>query len=375
MRRPAMWTAALACLAGACGVTAPPHRPFPQVGTTDGAVLAPMRLVTIVANNDSGDADTLFGFSTGISASTWWARVAPEYHLTTVSAAAGVIGPAITANVTDHDVFDYVTAAIGGMPSLARDGHTLYILYLPPQIEVVRDGMPNDGCKLFGAYHDRYGTRGDNLAVVQRCFTDQYAVDDMTVAASHEILEAATDPDGRGYRLPVVASSKPWTETVWNAFDLIGGAELGDLCEGTFWVEGTSVYQRIWSNRVAAAGGDPCVPALGEPYYSTAFDQDWYPVQPGGTVAIPVTGWTTGDVPSWPLKVDAQGTADGFTATPASDQLGPGVAGQIQASAPATAVSGDYAVLTVFSERPSATPNGRPLTDGAHLNLVGVYVP
>jgi hypothetical protein len=377
MRRMAV-PVALAFLGVACGSQEVSHRPFPQVRTLDGAVLAPLRLITIVPGNDSADLSAFVAFSEAVGGSSWWRAIAHEYHLGSAVSAAGVIGPAITADVTDHDVFTYITGVVSGEPSLDRDGHTLYLLYLPPDVHVVRDGTPNTGCTLFGAYHARYGILGDNLAVVQRCFTDN-PVENMTVAASHEIAEAATDPDGHGYRLPAVATSKPWTESIWNAFDLIGGAEVGDLCEGAYWVDNSGgapeVYQRIWSNHAAAGGGDPCVPALGEPYYSTAIEQDWYPVQPGATISIPVTGWATGDIASWPLVVRAQGTVDGFTATLASPQLGPAQVDEIQASAPATAVSGDYAVLSVVSQRPPPSFDGRQLTDGAHRNLVGVYVP
>jgi hypothetical protein len=366
--------AALGVLAVACGgPEASNHRPFPQVGTTDGAVLNPLRLVTLVPTNDGTDADAFFAFSSGIGSSRWWQRIAPEWRLGGVSVRANLIGPAITADVSDHDVFTYINDIVAANANLARDGHTLYMLYLPAGITVVQDGTPNKDCTMFGAYHIAYGTRGDNLAVVQRCF-DTFPVENMTVAASHEIIEAATDPNDRGYKLPAIADRDQWQESVWNAFELTGDAELADLCEGTFWIEGSSVYQRVWSNAAAARGGDPCVPELAEPYYNTAFAQDWYPVDAGATVTVPFTAWATGPMTGWPVNTSLDSTVPGFTTDGASQTLTAGQSGAIFVSAPATAVSGDFAVLTVVSKRPDAVAGSRPLTDGAHINLVGVYV-
>jgi hypothetical protein len=370
----AVTAAALGVLAVACGGSEPSmHRPFPQVVTTDGAVLNPMRLVTIVPDNDSADASAFFAFSNGIGSSRWWQRIAPEWRLGTLGARANLMGPAITANVTDHDVFTYINDMVSADATLARDGHTLYVLYLPPGIIVVQDGTPNTGCQLFGAYHIAYGTRGDNLAVVQRCF-DSFPVENMTVAASHEIIESATDPDDRGYKLPQIADRDQWRESVWNAWELTGDAEIADLCEGTFWSEGSSVYQRIWSNAAAARGGDPCVPEIRDPYYNTDFAQDWYVIDAGATIAIPFTAWATGPMPAWPVSVDVNGTAPGFMATVTGAPVNAGGSAQIQVTAPAGAASGNFAVLDVISERPDPSAGGAALIDGAHINLVGVYV-
>lgn len=366
-------------LLSACESAPPPirHVAFPEVTTRDGALLSPLRLVTLVAGNDTQDAPVLFAFSTGVGASRWWNRIAPEYHLQGVTDAADLIGPPITTDVTDHDVFTYITSAVdtGGGP--ARDGHTLYLLYLPSGINVIRNGAPNADCSKFGGYHVRYGTRGDNLAVIQRC-TESFPIENMTVIASHEIVEAATDPDGLGYALPQIAARVPWTEDIWNAFDLHGDAELGDLCEGAFWVEGQSVYQRIWSNAAARSGGDPCIPELSDPFYDTSFAQDWYPVSPGGTITIPVAGWATYGVQPWGLAAFVQSSTSDFSATfagGASQTLSDGESVDLSVGAPAAAASEAFAVIGVSSRRPAAIPGRRTLIDGVHLNYVGVYVP
>jgi hypothetical protein len=347
------------------------------VNTLDGALLSPLRLVTIVASNDAIDAEAFFEFSSRVGTSAWWRDSAPEYHLGSIDAVAELMGPAILANVTDHDVYQYITNAVAMNGGPERDGNTLYLLYLPSTIVVVSAGVANTQCAKFGAYHSAYGTRGDNLAVVQRC-VESFPIENMTISASHEIFEAATDPNGKGYALPRIAGREPWTESIWNAFDLTGRAELADLCESTFFESAGSVYQRVWSNVAARGGGDPCVPALAEPFYDTDFDQDWYAIHAGESISIPVRGWTAGGaIDPWPVEVRVQGSSPVFTADlpGVGGTLADYEQGSIVVNASPEAVSGAIAVLEVVSRPPMPRPGERHLTDGGHINLVGVYVP
>jgi hypothetical protein len=368
----------VAALAG-CDSAAPysTHRPFPQVPSLDGALLSPLRLVTIVPSNDSADSAAFFQFSETIGTTRWWREIAAEYGTGAIESTATLTGPAVGAQISDHQIYEYVDAIARSAPALAPDGHKLYLLYLPPTTIAVQGGEPNTKCKLFGGYHTAFGVRGDNFAVVQRC-TDQSPVANMTVTASHEIAEAATDPDGKSYRLPLAATHAPWTETIWNAWERQGGAELADLCEGTYWQEGSgAVYQRIWSNAAARRGGDPCIPALTEPFYDADFEQDWYPVVAGGRISIPVRGWATGELGEWPLDVTVLDDGAGFEASfqHQPPTLTAGGVATLEVRASAVTQSGAYAVLRVLSLRPVAPAGARPLTDGAHLAYVGVYVP
>ena len=358
---------------GTPGVPGGPHLSFPIVNSYDGALLAPMALITIVSQTQSADAQFLFGFSSAVGASAWWKRLADEYALGPASAAANLMGPHIIGDMTDHDVYDYITNVISENGGPERNGNSLYLLYLPAGITVIRQGVPNTNCKKFEAYHAEYGTRGDNLAVVQQCGGDDPR-DNMTVAASHEIIEAATDPDYQSYALPLVAPHAPWTESIWNAYGLGGHAELADLCVGTYHYEGGYYYQRVWSNLGVAKGGDPCAPELAEPYYDALFAEDWYPINAGQTLSIPILGWaSSGMGSSWPLDAFADSAATGFTATIGGDgTLRVGQTSSVLVTAPPDAPSGTFALVSVESDRPMTTP---PLTDGAHINYVGVYVP
>jgi hypothetical protein len=358
----------------ACGSAEPPkHRPFPEVPTLDGALLSPLHLTTIVASNDT-DGESFFEFASALHSTHWWKTLASEYHLGDVEATHQLFGPAITADLTDHQVFRYIDDLVAAHPEVAPDGRSLYVLYLPANIRIIHQGMTNTGCKIFGAYHTSFGARGDNWAVVQRC-VDQNPIENMTIGASHEIIEAVTDPNDRGYRLPQIATQTPWTDTIWNAYDRRGGAELADLCTGSFWVEQAFVAQRIWSNAAARRGGDPCVPPLNQPYYNVDFDQDWYSVAAGGSVSIQARGWATGDVGRWPIRVSADGGDVSFTLDPPTGTtplIGANGTVDLTVTAPADAPSGSYAVLRVVSERPASPPG---LTDGGHVSYVGVYIP
>jgi hypothetical protein len=359
----------------ACDSRPPPptHRPFPEVPTLDGAVLAPLRLVTIVPSSDFTDAQAFFQFSDAVGTTQWWRTLRDEYRLGDVESGHDFMGPAIVANITEHEAFEYIESFVSANPSVAPDGQTLYLLYLPPGVMTIKDGMPNTDCTFYGAYHAPFGVRGDQWAIVQRC-TEVDPIENMTISASHEIAEAATDPDYGGYHLPSIAAQMPWTEPIWNAFDRTGGAEIGDLCEGSFWVEGSFVAQRIWSNTAARRGGDPCVPALNEPYYNVEFVQDWYPLAAGGSVSIAGEGWAIGSMPAWPVSVHVENGEVSFSASLDVATLSAGGEVHVNVSAPPDAPSGSFAVLRVTSKRPMPSGNGPGLTDGAHLSYVGVYV-
>ena len=89
----------------------------------------------------------------------------------------------------------------------------------------------------------------------------------MTAAASHEIAEASTDPFLDAY-VSTDSAHRYWAT-------LFGGGEVGDMCAqnlGSFvkFPELPYVVQRIWSNKAALAGTDPCTPVpTGDVYFNT----------------------------------------------------------------------------------------------------------
>jgi hypothetical protein len=93
-------------------------------------------------------------------------------------------------------------------------------------------------------------------------------LDFTTASASHEIAEAATNP--HVFSDVAIVGFDP-THVAWQM--MVSDAEIGDVCEknadAIFKGPADLPYalQRLWSNKAAAAGHDPCVPAATEPYY------------------------------------------------------------------------------------------------------------
>ena len=96
-------------------------------------------------------------------------------------------------------------------------------------------------------------------ALIPRCSSQTFpGLQEVTIATSHELLEASTDPHPQ---------SRPAFNTTDDAnaiWQLAPGGELGDMCEVVRAayqpLVGQFMAQRMWSNASAAAGHDPCVP-------------------------------------------------------------------------------------------------------------------
>jgi hypothetical protein len=88
-----------------------------------------------------------------------------------------------------------------------------------------------------------------------------------TVAGSHEIAEATSDPRLNAFYLT--------SNDAWSGTQSLAGGENGDMCENvannTYNESGWSV-QRIWSNKAAAASQQPCQPwdDQQQPYFAAA---------------------------------------------------------------------------------------------------------
>jgi len=375
--------------AGASFETAP-HLLFPQLQPHTGRVLRPLRLVTVAAQNDDL-APQLFAFADALVASNWYSAIGADYGLGMAGASRHVIGPAIASGttMTNADMVSYITNAIaGGGPQ--PDGNTVYVLYLPAGaiFYYAPDDGPNTNCRFVGGFHLPYGPGGDAWAAVQRCPNIRTTLlDQLTVTASHEVAESATDT-GNGWALSL-GNLQPWMADVWLELEGRGHVEAGDLCSGTRIVEGAYTYQRIFSNAAAAAGGDPCVPALPLPYYSTSAPE-WTMAAAGQRVTIPVTGWSTAPTADWAVQAFAD-SRSAFATTPFSVALASATSARFGTTTYPTLDNGAQAMLSVTV--PSGTPSGAwqvvaitsahltaagALVDGEdylHRWLAGVYVP
>ena len=389
------------CGAAACGTNPAPHAPFPVVSAHRGDVLSPLTLVSIIVEGDD-QADALRSFGDKLIASKWWWSLSAEFgldpkarHVVVSAPLAGFPVEDSPGGYSEHALFRYVSSVLNVMHGPAPDGNTVYVLYLPPGSTLSSSQGSNDHCQRFGGYHVRFGTRGDNLSLVQRCASggELTATDMTTLIGSHEIVESVTDPTGVGWTVGY-PSRPPWNGSVWAASAT--RHEVGDLCEESFWLEDGFVYQRFYGPSAAAKGVDPCVPATSLPYFSVSTEHDWYALDANtGRVEIPLSAWATGDYRPWPVRAtfESAGAASRFEASlespvtafnasaggaePEAIAAGRnGLSLTLKVKLLVDAVSGQSGIIHLESlgrdARGYALPRGQDYT---HTWLVGVYVP
>jgi hypothetical protein len=366
-----------------------PSRPLaPSLLPHSSRVLAPMKLVSLVAQNDTLGAQ-LLAYGDRLVKSDWWAAAAP-FGLGAATH-TGHTGPAITSDMTQAQMIAWVQTEIAaGAP--APDGSTLYVLYLPAGVKVV-------GPLPFTAYHTPFpsatSTKGDGFAVVSRSAPyggGETQLQAMMRIASHEIIEGATDPTWKSWALEP-PPSPPSMGSPFQVVQVPGPIETADLCEGSRLIEANGdSFQRFYSNQAAASGGDPCVPPSAETYFNVTGEKDWYPVAAGKTVTMTVTGWSQAPAPDWltlARVVQATGGLASLAPSPLplatpmgrpssclGEAMNDGVRGTIDFTAPAGAQSGDYAVVRIESFRDDPrTCYPYPTGDQYHFWVVGAYVP
>jgi hypothetical protein len=360
-----------------------PPAGYPILTNNGGAMTptqVPIYVITILAQNDTA-LSSLQAFSAALPSSTWWSWVSGTYALGTPKHAE-LVGASIPAGpVTDAWMIQYIrqTLAQNGwtLGTGQYHGNTINVLYLPDGVTTPdNDSM----CSNRLGYHQHDYITPDNdfiWAVVQRCppVLLPNAVQNAMVTGSHEIAEAATDPlPPNGYMLSSVSNETKAPPPAWDyspfAYAPPDG-EVGDLCAGTFETEGAFTYQRIWSN-LAAVEQDPCVPPSTVPYESVTTPRSWYAVQPGSSVAIPVTGWSTSSTAqSWTsfawMTVSEPASSTFSVNGSAFVMNNSGNPGMVYPSAASTAASGDYGALEIISY---TSPSSEQ-----HVWSVGVYVP
>lgn len=362
---------------------------FPAMQQGGGPTLDGATLVSIVVAGDPV-APQLFAFADALIESSWWTSFGDGYGLASPAKSVHVTGPALPSDhVSNADIVAYLQGLIASGAAPAPNGKTIFVLYLPFGV------TPNDdGCERLVGYHAPFDANGDAFAILLRCeVPGPTLVDDLTVAASHEIAESASDPlPGTAWTL-APAPAVPWTGSPWQLLDLLDQDEIGDLCTGTRIREGTFLYQRIWSpDAQRTTSGDPCVPALSEPFFDTSPPAQWIQVIPGESTKVTLTGWSTAPTDDWemvvtpviPLPTETSISSFGLqlAADHAADydgatvpELNNGESATLTVTVPADASSGSGLLLQVSSFR-IATVQAMPPpdTDLQHVVYFGVYV-
>jgi hypothetical protein len=260
-----------AALADADADAAPlvaPTPTFPTVKNRGGAVIAAPKVVAITFADDPM-ADAIADFTTKISASTYWSALGQEYGVGPMTPRAPFVAAESAPTTTNVGAIESWLAGqlSGSTPALgAPDPDTLYAVYYPATTTIVPSTVTSEagnGCKGTGPYHAEMNVGGVQVgyAVLPRCGT----FDDLTVSASHEYFEWATNP---------FPSTKPAFAKIddahW-AWQAAFNGELGDLCP---YLDNARLRVRVsgfqvetmWSNAASLAGKFPCAPSSGAPY-------------------------------------------------------------------------------------------------------------
>jgi hypothetical protein len=294
---------------GAPSTTYPaPHPPLPElVNEAGGKVLATPKLYLVVYPGYAHTAG-LQAFAQALGKSTYWSAATKEYGVDAIEYAGTkeLTGETAPSTIQDTAVEALIAAKLAAGDFGTPDTSTLYAIFYPETTTITSAGGGINGgssCSSFGGYHSdtpvNVGGKTANyaFAVVPTCadFGGLGGLDELTGAASHEIIEAVTDP---------FPSTHNGADSAYATVDpdhfiwvLSGGMEAGDLCvpETNAFQKleelGTTV-QRTWSNIAAKASHDPCVPASTEPYFQSA------PVLSEDVTLTLPQGFGGGDVPT-----------------------------------------------------------------------------
>lgn len=241
-----------------------------QLKTNGGPLVTSPKIVTVTWSTDP-NAATLESFDDKLGASDYWKTTVGEYGIGAATSGAANHVHVTTpppATSTAEEVEAFVAAQVGtagsGWP--AYDASTIYVLYIPTATQLTPTGPYHSETMVGANAHVPF------VVIDENAHGTQPLLDAVTAAASHEIAETATNPRdlSMGTDLGLVDF-----DAMHVAYQIsTGDNELGDLCEG----KPDSVFmgpadlpfslQRLWSNKSAAAGHNPCVPAPAEPYYN-----------------------------------------------------------------------------------------------------------
>ena len=277
------------------------HSPLPEIASLGGPQLEHPKLVPIFFAGDD-QAARLTQFSQWIVTSNWLDQVGSEYGVGPGTMPGAVQRTdAAPATITDDQIVDLVYAGLGDHTLPAPAADTLYMVFFPSTTTITAGSELS--CVDFGGYHSSARRNDIELAYAVIASCDATIVE-REVIASHELIEAATDPlptNHPGFQ--IIDPSNPW---------LALGAEVADLCQRgdatELWNEATFTAQRSWSNNEAGAGRDPCVPRDGKgvPYFSVTAEPVGVPrIPPGGHQTLQLHGWATGVTKrsEWRLQV------------------------------------------------------------------------
>lgn len=310
------------------------HTPLPQLLYGGIAVLHHPHIVTVTFAGD-GNADTFEKFAAQLGDTQWWMAWSVSYCSSVGNCVGKPTTDKVRLGVTAAKSYTDSTVAGGAatiqqfikthidnadLPAPVTD--TVYLIYFPQgtQISLASGGgQVAKSCQQFGGYHHsmKYGAGQIAYAIVPECKNGgngMSALDNIILAASHEIAEAVTDPYFEqtqfgempgGFNLNMQDyNSIPWVLA-------LGGGENADLCPDLPYAgfghaeENGYKLSRVWSNAAAKASHNPCVPADPGPYFNAAPDKKGthIKIEKGASATIALHAFS--DMPTQPWTVTA----------------------------------------------------------------------
>jgi hypothetical protein len=291
---------------------------LPRVEYRGGPFVRTPRVVTVTfRGDDAALVARLARFGDVITRTAWWRAVTDGYCAEAgdcIGDGAGArhveLDATLGADVHANDVAALLERAAGDGRFGVLDADTVLMVYLPAGV-ALRDAFVPRYC---GA-----GPRGLHralrlpsgavaLAILPRCGDEAV----LTATASHELLEAVTNPDParRGFAFVPSSAHAGFTAAGVEPVDpcgiLTGGART--TTDSGFTV------QRAWSNGAAARGDDPCVPSPDEgPYLALVPDAPTLRLRaPGERATVTLTAAADGPTGTWTIAgSDLAGAQDG----------------------------------------------------------------
>jgi hypothetical protein len=258
----------------------------PQVQDFGGPVLASPKIVPVFfAGDDAATMGQIVDFVDEVGAGSYWTAAVSEYGVGPATGEAPILlTETAPANIDDTAIQTWLAGKLDGDDPAwpAPDANTVYALHYPAGTNItlaLGPGPEAMSCNDFGGYHSNITLDGNHgsadvaYAVLPRCpaVPGTTVIQGLTESESHELIEASTDP------YPITDPAYGDVDSAHAYWNLaLGGGEIGDMCaqfSGVFTqFPGLDyVVQRVWSNKAARAGDDPCVPPLaGEVYFNAA---------------------------------------------------------------------------------------------------------
>jgi hypothetical protein len=317
-----------------------------------------MKLVTVSFPGSTRESD-ITAFGDWLVTSSWLSMVGAEYGVGSGTHQHVALTDSLPASIAVANVDALIQQHVADH-SLPSGQDVLYAVFLPDGAQI-KETDPSYSCAV---YHGRFtpafhrqtetpGTSSYALVVVPTCTA--LTRDVLEVAASHEIIEAATNPyifDNPAYIFP---TGDPWEPL---------GGEIADMCEANWPIDGHTVT-RVWSNQAAANSHNPCAPS-NMPFYEVSVSPPSATIPPGGTASFTITGWSSAQIDPWMVIVEPSyfdSSADSLiTSTIDVAKLGNGDVGHVTLTAPARISSGTTATIYIESAADQTTSFSWPIT-------------